>query len=359
MTDKNEMTVLNFTAALAHPNFQNAPKPNFFVREVPIYGDVILAPMDGFSDLPFRLICRELGSAMSYTEFTNADGILQKKLPESVAQRLRYDPSENPMTFQIYHQDPDRLVDAAKRTLELEPDIVDLNMGCYVKDISERGAGSGMLRFPERIAHYFSRASKELPIPVTGKIRLGWDDASRNYLTIAKILEDNGASLIAVHARTRAQAYHGSADWDAIAEVKQTVKIPVLGNGDVKTVADIARMKQHTGVDGVMIGRGAIGNPWIFSRRDREEVSLDERIVLLRRHLALNLDFYGPRGGLILFRKHAVKYINGLYGAAQLRVPLLTAESVQEFDDLLGQFRERVDAHEHVMSEPRELAMAA
>lgn len=320
--------------------------PSFFVREIPIHGDAILAPMDGFSDLPFRLICRELGSAMSYTEFTNADGILQKKLPESVAQRLQFDPSETPMTFQIYHQDPDRLVDAAKRVTELGPDIVDLNMGCYVKDISERGAGSGMLRYPERIAHYFARASKELPIPVTGKIRLGWDDQSRNYLTIAKLLEDNGASLIAVHGRTKAQAYHGNADWDAIAEIKQAVKIPVLGNGDVKTVADIARLKHHTGCDGVMIGRGAIGNPWIFSGRDRDDVSLGERIVLLRRHLTLNLDFYGQRGGLILFRKHAVKYINGLYGAAHLRVPLLTAESVAEFDDLLGQYQIQLDRME-------------
>lgn len=324
----------------------SASQPAFYVREIPIYGDAILAPMDGFSDLPFRLICRELGSAMSYTEFTNADGILVKKMPESVAQRLQFDPYENPMTFQIYHQDPDRLVDAAKRILEMGPHIIDLNMGCYAKDIAERGAGSGMLRHLDRIEHYFSRASKELPIPVTGKIRLGWDDESRNYLTTAKILEDNGASLIAVHARTKAQAYRGDADWDAIAQIKQIVKIPVLGNGDVKTVADIARMKNHTGCDGVMIGRGAIGNPWIFSGRDRDEVSLAERILLLRRHLTLNLDFYGQRSGLIQFRKHAVKYINGLYGATHLRVPMLTAESVAEFDDLLGQYQTQLNEME-------------
>jgi tRNA-dihydrouridine synthase B len=320
-----------------------APRAKFFVREIPVYGDAILAPMDGYSDLPYRLICYELGSAMSYTEFTNADGILQKRWAESTAQRLEFDLSEKPMTIQIYGHDPERLVDAAKRVEELGPDIIDLNMGCYVKNIAERGAGSGMLRFPERIARYFARASRELRVPVTGKIRLGWDDGSRNYLTVAKILEDNGASLIAVHARTKAQAYQGSADWDAIAEIKQSVSIPVVGNGDVKTVADIARMKAHTGCDAVMIGRGAIGNPWIFSGRDRDEVSFAERVALLRRHLALNLEFYGPRSGLILFRKHAARYIAGLYGAARLRVPLLTAESVQEFDDLLGAYAEAAE----------------
>lgn len=310
------------------------------MREIPIYGNAVLAPMDGFSDLPFRLICRELGSAMSYTEFTNADGILQKRLPDSVAHRLKFDASEYPMTFQIYHHDAERLVDAAKRVLDLGPDMIDLNMGCYVKDIAERGAGSGMLRFPERIAIYFSRASKELPVPVTGKIRLGWDEDSRNYLTVAKIMEDNGASLIAVHGRTKAQAYHGCADWDAIAEVKGAVRIPVLGNGDVKTAEDIVRLLEYTGCDGVMIGRAAIGNPWIFSGRNREQVSLRERIALLRRHLELNLDFYGQHGGLVLFRKHAVKYIHGLPGEKVLRVPLLTAQSVQEFDDLLGGFEQ-------------------
>ena len=338
------------------PRKTRPTRATFFVRDVPVYGDAILAPMDGYSDLPFRLICYELGSAMSYTEFTNADGIVQKKWGDSIASKLKFDPSEKPMTIQIYGHDVERLLQAAKRVEQLNPDIVDLNMGCYVKDIAERGAGSGMLRFPERIAQYFARASKELRVPVTGKIRLGWDDASRNYLTIAKILEDNGASLIAVHARTKAQAYHGSADWDAIAEVKQAVKIPVIGNGDVKLVADIARMKQHTGCDGVMIGRGAIGNPWIFSGRDRDVVPLTERVALLRRHLALNLEFYGERGGLIMFRKHAARYIAGLYGAAHLRVPLLTAESVQEFDDLLGQYQ--TDAREFVHHEHAPVASA-
>ena len=178
----------------------------------------------------------------------------------------------------------------------------------------------------------FTRLSAGLAIPVTGKIRLGWDDNSRNYVQVARILEDSGASLIAVHGRTRTQAYKGDADWDAIAEVKQAVRLPVIGNGDVRTVADIGRLRDHTQCDAVMIGRAAIGNPWIFAGIDREQVTLADRVSLMRRHLALNLDFYGPQTGLLLFRKHAAKYIHGLPGEDQLREPLLTANTVAEFE---------------------------
>lgn len=317
------------------PARKHAPRPQFYVRDIPVYGDLILSPMDGFSDMPFRLICRELGSAMSYTEFVNVDELGKRRPPEVVRRKLLFDPSERPMTFQIYGHDEHRLLEVATRLQERGPDILDLNMGCYVKGIAERGAGSGMLREPDKIGRVFARLSRELRIPVTGKIRLGWDDQSRNHVTVARILEDNGASLIAVHGRTKAQAYQGSADWDAIAEVKQAVSVPVIGNGDVKTVGDIARIKQHTRCDAVMIGRAAIGNPWILARRDREQVSVQERIAMLRRHLALNLDFYGSQLGLILFRKHAVKYIQGLPGEQALRVPLLTATSVPQFDELV------------------------
>jgi len=311
--------------------------PAFHVRDVPVFGRAILAPMDGFSDLPFRLICRELGSAMSYTEFVNVDELQSRRPTVRAWRKLKFDASERPMTFQIYGHEEDRLVQAGLRLQDLGPSIIDINMGCYVKSISERGAGSGMLCRPDLIARVFTRLSRGLRIPVTGKIRLGWDENWRNYLEVARVLEDSGASLIAVHGRTRAQAYTGDADWDAIAEIKQAVRVPVIGNGDVRTAADIARLRAHTGCDAVMIGRAAIGNPWIFARLEREAVAFDAISALMRRHLTLNLDFYGERLGLVLFRKHAARYIRGLPDEQTLRIPLLTASTVDEFDRLLDE----------------------
>ena len=314
-------------------------QPVFHVRDIPVYGDLILSPMDGFSDLPFRLICREYGSAMSYTEFTACEALLRDAAP--ALRQLDYDPSEKPqLSFQIFDADEDRIVACAQKIEALGPGIIDLNMGCSVSGVSGRGAGAGLLRDPAKIGRIFNRMSRSLTVPVTGKIRLGWDAVTRNYCEVAKILEDNGAALIAVHGRTREQAYKGEADWDAIAEVKRTVNVPVIGNGDVKTVEDIARIKARTGCDGVMIGRAAIGNPWIFQHKDRHEVTIDEVIILLKRHLRAMLDYYGERG-LILFRKHAVKYMFGLPHVAALREKLVTCESVAAFHDAVGDFQER------------------
>ncbi|MCS6848349.1 MAG: tRNA dihydrouridine synthase DusB [Anaerolineae bacterium] len=314
-------------------------QPTFYVREIPVYGDLILSPMDGFSDLPYRLICREFGSAMSYTEFTACEAILRDAKP--ALRQLDYHPCEKPqLTFQIFDSDEDRIVACAQKIELLGPGIIDLNMGCSVSSVSGRGAGAGLLRDPQKIGRIFNRMSKAVRVPVTGKIRLGWDAKSRNYIEVAKILEDNGASLVAVHGRTKEQAYKGVADWDAIAEVKQAVKIPVIGNGDVKTVADIARIKAHTGCDGVMIGRAAIGNPWIFQRKDRHEVTVEEVIALLKRHLRAMIEYYGDHG-LILFRKHAVKYMHGMPHVAALRAQLVTCESVGAFHDLVDDFQRR------------------
>ena len=315
---------------------RHTPRPSFYVRDVPVYGDLILAPMAGFSDMPFRLICREYGSAMSYTEFVAAEAVLHGNA--KTLHMLAFQPCESPMVMQFFGSDENALEAAARRLEELGPDIIDLNMGCSVKNVSGRGAGAGLLRDPDKIGRIFARLTRAVSTPVTGKIRLGWDDDSRNYRQVARILEDNGAALIAVHGRTKAQLYQGQADWDAITEVKQAVKIPVVGNGDVRTVADIERMKRRTGCDAVMIGRAAIGNPWIFQRRDRQAVTRADQAALVRRHLALMLDFYGHERGLVLFRKHVVKYVKGGQGASDLHRRMVTCEEADEFINLIAEW---------------------
>lgn len=316
------------------------PVPDFFIRDIPVYGRVALAPMDGFSDLPFRAICRSLGSALSYTEFVNVDELVFKHgKPAGGAtrawQKLKFSTTERPILFQIYGHDVDKLITTAQYLQDLQPDCIDINMGCYVKSISERGAGAGMLRFPERIARLFGTLSKTLQIPITGKMRLGWSENQRNYLEVARIIAENGASLLAVHGRTRDQAYGGQADWGAIAEICQAVSIPVLGNGDVRTVADVARLRAQTGCAGVLVGRAAIGNPWIFAGKDRAAVSFHDKVSLLTHHLELNLAFYGEQVGLTLFRKHIARYIQPEH-APSLRLALLTCNTVTDFVDLLA-----------------------
>ncbi|MBI5839873.1 MAG: tRNA-dihydrouridine synthase family protein [Chloroflexi bacterium] len=280
--------------------------PAFHIRDVPIYGDAILAPMDGYSDWPFRSLCRALGSAMSYTEFVKVEKILSKS--KQPAKKLYFEEGERPVTFQLYGDDPDTIVEAALRVQDLGPDIIDINMGCPAKSIADRGAGVGMMKTPLKIARTFQKLTARLKVPVTGKIRLGWDNC-KSYKLVARIVEENGGSLIALHGRTKEQSYSGHANWDAIAEVKVSVKIPVIGNGDVKTVADIARMRQYTGCDAVMIGRAAIANPWIFSGLDREQVSPKLLQETVQGHLEKSVLFYGEEDGQRLFRKYAVQYL--------------------------------------------------
>jgi nifR3 family TIM-barrel protein len=322
------------------------PKPTFMIRDIPIYGDVILSPMAGFSDKPYRLICREYGSAMSYTEFVSVDGLLHGN--DRTRHMLDFDPSESPMTFQIFGSDEIRIVEAARRIEQLGPDIIDLNMGCSVDKVSERGAGAALLKEPAKIGRIFTRLASTLSVPVTGKIRLGWDESSLNYRQVAKILQDSGACLIAVHGRTKAQAYTGQANWDAIAEIKQAVNIPVIGNGDIKSVADIERMKKYTGCDAVMIARAAIGNPWIFQRKDIDQVTLTEKARLIQRHLELMLDFYGEERGLMLFRKHIVKYVRGLSHIAQVKSQLIACTRPEQFIALMNEYEAKAAERQQV-----------
>jgi len=308
--------------------------PSFYIREVPIYGDAILAPMDGYSDWPFRSLCRELGSAMSYTEFVKVEKILGRS--KQPAKRLFFEEVERPVTFQLYGEDPDTIVEAALRVQDWRPDIIDINMGCPAKSISDRGAGVGMMKSPLRIARTFRKLTAKLKVPVTGKIRLGWE-RNQNYKLIARIVEECGGSLIALHGRTKEQSYGGNANWDAIAEVKSSVKIPVIGNGDVKRVEDIERMKKYTGCDAVMIGRAALANPWIFSRLDREQVTHEQVQDTIHKHLAKSVEFYGEEDGQRLFRKYAVQYLLLQTLTRETRKQILKSQPAAEFLELLDQ----------------------
>ncbi len=320
----------------------NHASPNFYIRERPIYGNAVLSPMDGYSDLPFRSLCRELGSAMSYTEFVKVEDILDRQ--RYVEEKLSFREEERPLVIQVYGDDPQKILEGALRAEERAPDVIDINMGCPAKTISARGAGVGLMRTPEKIAEIFSLLSKKLAVPVTGKIRLGWDDDSRNYLEVARIVQDNGGQLIAVHGRTKVQGYGGEADWEAIAEIVDALDIPVIGNGDVRTSADIDRMQRATGCDAVMIGRAAMSNPWIFMGMEREEVPVPLVKKTLLRHLALNLEFYGPERGLVLFRKFAAKYLAPFRLPREVRKRLLTAIEAEDFIALLEDIVIEVEA---------------
>jgi nifR3 family TIM-barrel protein len=278
----------------------------FLAGPLAIYGDAILSPMDGYSDWPFRSLCRELGSAMSYTEFVQAERIIHSF--RHARAKLTYEASERPMIFQIYGENVAELLEAALIVQDLGPDMIDINMGCPAKGVAQRGCGVGLMRHPQKVGQIFQTLTARLRVPISGKIRLGWDDCI-NYREIAKIAEENGAALIAIHGRTKNQGYNGLANWEAIGEVKALVKIPVIGNGDVKRVEDIQRMKELTGCDAVMIGRGAIANPWIFAGLNREQVPPEQVRETMRRHLERNVAFYGPEDGERLFRKHAMHYL--------------------------------------------------
>jgi nifR3 family TIM-barrel protein len=309
--------------------------PTFHVRDIPVFGDAVLSPMDGYSDLPFRRLCRELGSAMSYTEFVKVDDVLDRV--GYVEEKLAFSPAERPLVYQIYGDDPDLFLAAALEIRGREPDIIDINMGCPAKSISARGAGVGLMRTPEKIAAIFSKLTSRLDIPVTGKIRLGWDDDNRNYLEVARIVQENGGQLLAVHGRTKVQGYGGEADWEAIGEIASELDIPVIGNGDVLRVEDIARLKAQTGCAGVMIGRAAMSNPWIFMGKNREDVSPGQVQKTMLRHLELNLAFYGPERGLVLFRKFAARYLAPYRLPKPIRQRLLTAVEAPHFVDLLAE----------------------
>lgn len=311
-------------------------KPDFSIGPIPVFGRAILAPMDGVSDLPFRSLARRMGSAASYTEFINAIDIINGH--PDLKRRLEYAEFERPVVFQIFDDEPARIVEAAKRLLAFRPDVIDVNLGCSAKCVTNRGAGAALLREPRKIAEIFSNLSRSLALPITGKIRLGWDDTSLNYLEVAKTIADNGGQLVAVHGRTRVQGYSGAARWDPIGEIKAALSIPVIANGDIQSVADINHVLHLTSCDAVMIGRAALENPWIFKGMDRAQVPVEEVRSTLLEHYSGMLAYYGANRGNILFRKYLKRLLTPFNPSQETITGMLTAESSETFTALLDDY---------------------
>lgn len=310
--------------------------PTFYIGNIPIYADLVLAPMDGITDLPMRGLCRRLGSAISITEFINALDVLENH--PRYHHRLAFEPFHRPLSLQLLGDNPSQILKAAQQLIpRVNPDIIDINLGCQSKNVTSRGAGAALLKTPAKIADIFRTMTEHFSQPITGKIRLGWDEDSLNYLEVARIIADNGGAMVAVHGRTRQQAYRGRARWEPIKEIKQALDIPVIGNGDVRSVADIERIKEHTGCDAVMIGRAAVGNPWLFSRMDRADVPPSLVHETLITHLDEMLRFYGQRG-VITFRKYLKAYL-ALYDIPREDLlPLLKSKEPQDIRGWLTRF---------------------
>ena len=280
----------------------------FKIGEIPIPGRIALAPMDGISDQPFRFLCKKMGAGLIISEFINA-----KDVPNELndyKKRTSFSEFERPFGFQLYGSDLKSITRAAKKLQDLSPDFLDFNLGCSVRRVANRGAGAGLLKNPKKIARIIHALVSDLNIPVTVKIRLGWDRSNINFREVAKIAEGEGARMICVHGRRRDQSWNDKADWEAIKIIKHEVNIPVFGNGDIKSHEDIARLFAETGCDGVMIGRAAIGNPWLFSKYRKEELFQDDIVSVIIQHWLLMLSFFGAKESNIRFRKHLKAYLN-------------------------------------------------
>lgn len=311
------------------------------IGNVTLENNLILAPMAGVTDLPFRLLCKEKGAGLLCMEMVSAKAILYKN--KNTQALLEIDPRENPVSLQLFGSDPDIISQIAHEIEDRPFDILDINMGCPVPKIVNNGEGSALMKNPRLAGEIIEKTVKAVKKPVTVKIRKGFDEEHINAVEMAKIAEQSGAAAVAVHGRTREQFYFGKADWDIIRQVKEAVSIPVIGNGDLLTAEDVIAMKEQTGCDGFMIGRGAQGNPWIFEQilhyfktgEHLKKPSAEEVTDMILRHAKMMLDFKGEYIGIREIRKHAAWYTAGYPNSAKLRVAINAIESYAELEELL------------------------
>ena len=316
------------------------------IGEIKLDAPLVLAPMAGITDLPFRVICRRLGCGMTVSEMVSAKGLLYKNV--KTTEMLRIDAGERPTAIQLFGSVPEELAEAAKMVEASGADIIDFNMGCPVPKIVNNGEGSALMKKPQLAYEVLAAMVDAVRIPVTVKFRAGWDDEHRNAVEIARAAERAGVAAVAVHGRTRQQFYEGKADWSIIKEVKQAVKVPVFGNGDIFTVADGLRMLEETGVDGLMIGRGADGNPWLFQQLKAvlagqpcpEAPSIESRLDLAAEHLDMLIAFKGEHISVKEMRRHISAYLKGLPHAAEFRGRFHKVDTREDFQQLLAEYRQ-------------------
>lgn len=311
------------------------------IGNVTLPNQVVLAPMAGVCDLPFRLLCREQGAGLVCMEMVSAKAIYYHN--KNTELLMQTDPGEHPVSLQLFGSDPKIMSEMAKQIEERPFDILDVNMGCPVPKVVNNGEGSALMKNPALVREIVTAMAKAVKKPLTVKIRMGFDGEHINAVEIAKIIEDSGAAAVAVHGRTRQQYYSGEADWEIIRKVKEVVSIPVIGNGDVDSPQKAKRMLEETGCDGVMVGRAARGNPWLLGRIDRyledgellENPSPEEVKTMILRHARMQLEYKGEYTGMREMRKHVAWYTAGYPRSSKLRQAVNGLESLNQLEELL------------------------
>ena len=302
---------------------------------------VLLAPMEDVTDIGFRMLCKRFGAAMVYTEFVSAEALVRDV--KSTVKKLTISDDERPVGIQIYGRDTEAVVEAAKIVEQAGPDVIDLNFGCPVKKVAGKGAGAGMLQNIPKLLEITRKVVDAVHVPVTVKTRLGWNHEQLIITTLAEQLQDCGIQALTIHGRTRSQMYTGNADWTLIGEVKRNprIHIPIIGNGDIKSLDDADRAFDEYGVDGVMIGRATFGCPWLFTRR---ELTLDEKIDILEEQLRINVERIDEYRGILHTRRHlaATPVFKGIPNFRETRIKMLRAEKMDELLAILDGCRKQL-----------------